>query len=609
MSWVTIIWSMTASACLTMGALNLLVWSKQRTAWANLLFSVAAFGAAAFAYFELSMLHAQTPAEYGAALRWGHVAIWFMAVSVVVFLRLYLHAGRLWLAWAACGLRTLALLLNFMSGQNINYLEIDSLIQIPLFGESVAIAHGVHNPYTWIPQASSFLTLVFGVDATITVWRRGEHRKALVVGGGLVLFQVIAFAESLLVIRGIVRAPITLSLPFLGLVVAMGYELSREVLDAAITARELRENETRMTLAMDAANLGLWVRDIARGNIWASDKWRQLFGFAPSEPLTFDHIMQRVHPEDRESLERVLARANAGGGQYETEFRLLLPDGRVQWIRSRGGVEFDDKGKPLVARGISRDITAIKKSEQETLLLRQEIAHAGRVSLMGQLASALAHEISQPLGAILRNAEAADLFLQDPSPDLDEIRAILADIRADDQRAGMVIDRMRALLKRHELDARPVAVSEVVADVVSLAKADALSRQVKLSVDVANALLRVRGDRVHLQQVLLNLILNAIDALAESSGQVRSIDIAARFKDAQWVEVTVSDTGPGIPVEVLPLLFDPFYTTKPSGMGIGLSISRTIIEAHGGRIWAENNAVGGATFRFTLPVADDAAAS
>jgi len=606
MSWVTIIWSMTASACLTMGALNLLVWSKQRTAWANLLFSVAAFGAAAFAYFELSMLRAQTPAEYGAALRWGHVAIWFMAVSVVVFLRLYLHAGRLWLAWAACGLRTLALLLNFMSGQNINYLEIDSLIQIPLFGESVAIAHGVHNPYTWVPQASSFLTLVFGVDATITVWRRGEHRKALVVGGGLVLFQVIAFAESLLVIRGIVRAPITLSLPFLGLVIAMGYELSREVLSAAQTARELRESEARMSLAVGAANLGLWIRDFTRNEIWASDKWRRLFDFAPSEHLTFDRVLQRVHPEDREVVERVMAEAKAGTGRYEMDFRLSLPNGEVRWIASRGGVEFDAEGKALRARGVSRDITANKKSEQESRLLRQEIAHAGRVSLMGQLASALAHEISQPLGAILRNAEAADLFMQHASPDLDEIRAILADIRADDKRAGMVIDRMRALLKRNELNARPLAVDEFVADVVSLTQADALARRVKLNADISSGLPRVWGDRVHLQQVLLNLIVNGMDALEGSSRPDRQIDVAARLNDARMVEIAVTDTGRGIPVDALPRVFDPFYTTKPAGMGIGLSVSRTIIEAHGGRIWADNDPRGGATFRFTLPLAEEA---
>ena len=228
--------------------------------------------------------------------------------------------------------------------------------------------------------------------------------------------------------------------------------------------------------------------------------------------------------------------------------------------------------------------------------------------MMGQLASALAHEINQPLGAILRNAEAAELFMQNESPDLEEIRAILADIRKDDQRAGSVIDRMRALLKRHDLDTRTLDVAELVGEVASLARADAAARQVKLDVDVPGDLPPVRGDRVHLQQVLLNLILNGMDALNEASRENRRVSVTARLDGAQTVEIAVSDTGHGIPADKLAHVFDPFFTTKPDGMGMGLPISRTIIEAHGGRLWAENNNGGGATFRFTLPIAEEAAA-
>ena len=600
---------MAAAASLTMAAMNLLIWWKQRSARANLLFSLTAIGVAAFAYFELSMMRAQTPEEFAAALRWGHVAVWFIVVPLVGFLRLYLHAGRLWLAWVVCGTRTLALLLNFLTGQNLNYLEVVRLVPVSLFGEPVFVAQGVPNPWQVVAHINVFLLIAYCADVTVTVWRRGEHRKAVTVGGSIILFQSVAFVETLLVFWGFVRIPITLALAFLGLVAAMGYELSREVLSAAQTARELRENEARMSLAVGAADLGLWVRDFTRKEIWASDKWRRLFDFAPSESLTFERVMKRVHPEDREAVERVLTEANAGGGHYETDFRLLLPNGDVRWIASRGGVEFDAKGAALMARGVSRDITSAKKSERESRRLRQEIAHAGRVSLMGQLASALAHEISQPLGAILRNAEAADLFMQDAAPDLDEIRAILADIRADDKRAGMVIDRMRALLRRNELDARPLAVGDFVADVVGLTQADALARRIKVSTDISSGLPRVRGDRVHLQQVLLNLIVNGMDALEGSSRQVRQIHVTARLNDAQMVEVSVSDTGQGIPADVLPRVFDPFYTTKPTGMGIGLSMSRTIIEAHGGRIWAENDPHGGAIFRFALPSAEGAAPS
>jgi two-component system sensor kinase FixL len=241
--------------------------------------------------------------------------------------------------------------------------------------------------------------------------------------------------------------------------------------------------------------------------------------------------------------------------------------------------------------------------------LQNEIAHVGRVSMMGQLASSLAHEINQPLGAILRNAEAAELFLESENPDLEEIRTILADIRADDQRAGSVIDRMRSLLKRHVLDTQVLDLSEVVDDVAQLARADAAIRRVKLTVEVPEHLPPVQGDRVHLQQVLLNLIVNGMDALNGSSPENRRVTVSARVDAARGLEVSVSDSGHGIATEKLPHVFEPFYTTKKDGMGMGLPISRTIVESHGGRLWVDNNNSTGATFRFTLPLAGKNGAS
>jgi len=388
------------------------------------------------------------------------------------------------------------------------------------------------------------------------------------------------------------------------LIVALLAQLRRRRLAEA----SVRENEQRMNLAVDAANFGIWIRDLARNEIWASDKWRKLFGFAPSQRLEFDAILQRLHPDDREGFRQVLGIAVAGEGRYETEFRLMLPDVGLRWISSHGRVEFDASGQPVRIRGASRDVTEDKQAELDTQVLRQQVAHVGRISMMGQLATALAHEINQPLGAILRNAEAAELFMQETSPDLDEIRAIVADIRQDDQRAGAVIDRMRGLLKRQTLDSRPLDVGELVGDVRALVRADAAARHVKLDVYVPGDLPPVRGDRVHLQQVLLNLVLNGMDAVNGTGGEEQRVSITALLDGAQAVEIAVSDTGTGIPADKLAHVFDPFFTTKPNGMGMGLPISRTIIEAHGGRFWAENNNSGGATFRFTLPIAQEAAA-
>src|SRR6184192_3038999 len=260
-------------------------------------------------------------------------------------------------------------------------------------------------------------------------------------------------------------------------------------------------------------------------------------------------------------------------------------------------------------RSLSESEDRVALAADEMRRLQEEIAHVGRVSMMGQLASALAHEINQPIGAILRNAEAAELFMQSKTPDLEEIRAILADIRADDQRAGDVIDRMRALLKRHVLDTQLLDLAELVGDVAKLAQPDAATRHVKLTVNLPADLPPVRGDRVHLQQVLLNLILNGIDALNRAGPGNRRVTVSARVDAARTVEIAVSDTGHGIAAEKLAHVFDPFFTTKPDGMGMGLPISRTIVESHGGRLWAENNNDTGATFRFTLPQAEEASAS
>ena len=247
-----------------------------------------------------------------------------------------------------------------------------------------------------------------------------------------------------------------------------------------------------------------------------------------------------------------------------------------------------------------------RRSEREVRDLRQELTHAGRVSMLGQLSTSLAHELSQPLGAILRNAEAAELFLQQEEPDLVELREIVADIRKDDERAGTVIDRLRGLLKRRELDLRPVALNELMEDVHMLLHADRVRRHVDVLLDVPKTLPLVHADRVHLQQVLLNLMINALDALSESQwGGTKMIAVRARAVDSRSVEITVEDNGPGIPPDQLRRLFEPFFTTKGHGIGFGLSICRTIIEAHHGKITAEIREPHGAVFRITLPVERD----
>ncbi|HTQ51322.1 MAG TPA: ABC transporter substrate binding protein [Candidatus Acidoferrales bacterium] len=245
-----------------------------------------------------------------------------------------------------------------------------------------------------------------------------------------------------------------------------------------------------------------------------------------------------------------------------------------------------------------------RRAELEIQRQRTELAHVSRVSTLGQLASALTHELNQPLGAILRNAEAAEIFLQNNPPKLEEVEAILADICRDDRRAGDVIDRMRTLFKRRGLAAGPLDLRSLVEDTVALARPDAETRQIQISVQVPSQLPAVNGDRVHLQQVLLNLILNGMDAMNSTPKLERRLTIRVSEATDGNLLVAVSDRGTGIAPEEIVHIFEPFFTTKPDGMGMGLAISRTIIQAHGGEIRAANNALGGATFAFTLPRMD-----
>jgi C4-dicarboxylate-specific signal transduction histidine kinase len=290
------------------------------------------------------------------------------------------------------------------------------------------------------------------------------------------------------------------------------------------------------------------------------------------------------------------------GRTWRGEFHNRKKNGELYWEWEVISPLFDAAGKVTHFIGVKEDITARRRAEIETKELRNALAHSDRVSQLGQLASALAHELSQPLGAILRNAEAAEIILNEASPDLPELRAIVTDILRDDHRAGDVIDRLRSLLKRGSLNPQPVDLGEVVGEVLSLVRGDAAGRHVQLASSIASELPLVLGDRIHLQQVLINLLVNGMDALEGVAPDARFVRVTVRRVDAAAVGVEVADTGPGISQEHLPRLFEPFFTTKRFGMGIGLPVSKTIIEAHQGKLWAENDPAGGARFCFTVPV-------
>jgi two-component system, LuxR family, sensor kinase FixL len=849
MGWVTIIWAMIASACLTLALVHLLVWQRRREAWANLLFALTAAATAVFAGCELWMMRADTPVAFGIATRWAHVPAWVLIVSLVGFVRLCLGAGRLWLAWAICGVRTLSLILNFVFIPNLNYREITALRHVSFLGEKVAIAEGVPNPWMLIGQLSLLLLVIFVADAAVTVWARGDRRQALWVGGSIVFFVVAGTGQAILALWGIIHAPIIASVFFMAIVATMAYELSQDVFRAARLADDLRASEEAMSLAAEAANLGMWVWDVGRDKIWMTDKGRALFGIGPGARLDDAVLISRVYPEDRTARAAALKRAIETHGEYAIEYRVLLPDGTLRWIGARGhcmnvgngkgirllGVSMDvtpqklaqealresearfravantapvmiwmsgtdklciffnkgwldftgrplelelgngwaegvyredferclevyansfdarqtftieyrlrrsdgeyrwvlDNGMPRLAsdgtflgyigsciditerkqaqdrfellveaspngivlftaqgqivlvnafaeklfgyerreligqrvellvperfRGTSPahpagfhaasaarpmgaglelfaqrrdgtefpveigssliesaegtlvlsvivDISARKQAEAQTRQHREELAHLSRVGIMGEIAGSLAHELNQPLTGIVNNASAGRRFIARGRTELPKLDSLFEAVVSDGRRAGEIIRGIRGMMRKGEEVRGPVNLNDVIARVLGFVLSDALGHQCALIAETDPELPLVEADQVQLQQVLLNIVVNALEAMRATPATERRMIIRSERESDGRVRVSVRDFGLGLPSGESQRIFERFFSTKRQGMGMGLAIARSIIASHGGELAAANAKGGGACVHFSLPV-------
>ncbi len=741
MNWIDIVWPMMGAASLTLALIHLLVWFKQGHQTAHLMFAVTGASVAALAIFELLMMTAPTAEIYSVLLRWAHVPFACMMIGIVAFVWLNLQVGRLWLGVLVCVVRLLCLLPDFLSGENLNFIEITALRQVPIWGGGfVAAPVGVPNPWMALGQAAVVLLAVFLVDALVSGIRHttGEYRRRVIlICGSMIGFLLLSSAWSVAVVSGRLNAPLTVNPAFLAVLLVMSYELGGDILRAVQLAKNLsaseahlRETEQRMDMAVRGAGIGLWSRDLVHEDSWVSETGMRLLGFGPDEEWDRERFYKRLHPGDGEILQSAVAAAIHGDGEFATEYRIIGTDGRTRWIMVRGQVEFDEKhfderrtplrmrgivseiterreaeerlrhvvemsptallmvneeglitlvnrqaevvfgftreemagmhvdalvpsryrdrhrderaayvahatasamgaGRELFARrkdgsevpveialspihgdaGLSvlvsiMDISERKRADRESALQRDELAHLSRVVLLAELSGSLAHELNQPLTAILSNAQAAVRFLAHSPPNLDEVRDSLANIVENDKRAGEVIRRLRAMLRKDRADHRRLDMNDVVLDVLRIIRSDLLNRNVDVVLELHPDLPPSEGDRVQLQQVLLNLVMNGADAMADVSVG-REITLHTHAADNGGVQVSVADVGRGIPEEDIERIFSPFVTTKASGIGLGLAVCVSIIHTHRGTIWATRNAARGATVHFKLPAFGD----
>lgn len=333
-----------------------------------------------------------------------------------------------------------------------------------------------------------------------------------------------------------------------------------------------------------------------RFNNLAYEKW---FGLT-SEQIQEKSIQDLIGDSAYELVRDYVKRALAG---EEVRFEMDAPhnDGALRPIEALYVPHLDEAGQVLGFFVLIQDITEPKRAELEEQKHREELAHVLRIATLGELAASMAHELNQPLAAILSNARAAEHLLAGNPPDLDEVHDALADIVEDDKRAGEIIRRLRALLQKHELDGSPLDLNQVIREVVPLVRNTALRNHIKLTFKPADAVPAVLGDRIQLQQILLNLILNGLEAMQHSECKSRELVVQAAQADPDTIAVSIRDFGIGLDPAIVERIFDPFFSTKTGGMEMGLAISQSIIKAHGGRLWATPNPDGGATFHFAVP--------
>jgi PAS domain S-box-containing protein len=382
----------------------------------------------------------------------------------------------------------------------------------------------------------------------------------------------------------------------------------RDVLQAdlrslARLSEELTRSEAYLEEAQRLSHTGSFGWRVSTGEIvWSKESYR-IFGYDKMLSVTLDMVLQRVHPEDRVVVQGTLDRASRNGKDFDYEYRLLMPDGSIKHVHVVAHA-VRDQGNQLEFVGAVMDVTEARQVEEQMHQARADLAHVARVTTLGELTAAIAHEIRQPLAALVTRGHACLRWLAHEPPNLEEGRSSVEAMIDDGKRAGEVISRLRSMMKKSPSRRELLNINDTIMAAMTLVGAEAQRNRVSLRTELSNDLPLLLGDQIQLQQVILNLIMNAIEAMSGIDQMQRKVLVVSRKDESRGVLVEVHDSGAGLEGLELDRLFDAFYTTKPDGMGIGLAVSRTIIESHGGEFRALPNVPKGSVFQFGLPTND-----
>jgi PAS domain S-box-containing protein len=382
------------------------------------------------------------------------------------------------------------------------------------------------------------------------------------------------------------------------------YGAATDIEDRKHVEQALRRSEAYLAEAQRLGHAGSWAIDYAnRKPVHSSEEHYRLFAFEPAGGMpSWRDWMLRIHADDRAMTREIIERSSRERTDFEMDYRVCHPDGTIKYVHVLGHPILDAAGDVVEFVGTTIDVTELRRAEEARQDAQNKLSHANRIATMGQLTASIAHEVNQPITGVVTNAQAALRFLAMQPVDLNEVRQSLDDIVKEGNRAGEIVAGIRALINKTPPRNQPVNINEAVQEVIALARSEMVRNSILLKVELADRLPYVHGDQIQLQQVLLNLIMNAIEAMGSDTDSSRDLLIATSEEGKADVRVAVADSGPGLRSDVPERLFDAFYSTKVGGMGMGLAICRSIVEAHGGRLWAGANTPRGAVFQFEVPV-------
>jgi PAS domain S-box-containing protein len=378
-------------------------------------------------------------------------------------------------------------------------------------------------------------------------------------------------------------------------------ETNNDITERKQAEDALRRSDAYLAEAQRISLTGSFGWNVSSGDLFWSDESFRILGYDRTTKPSLELLIRRTHPTDVARVRQLIDGASRDGKDWEVEHQLLMPDGSVKSVHVVARAARDESGRVEFV-GAIMDVSAAKRAEQQLRQAQMELAHVTRVTTLGELTASIAHEVTQPIAGVVTNAAAALHWLGAEPPNLDEVRDILGQIVKDGERAGDVIHRIRALVKKAPPRMARCNVNAAILDVIALTRSELQKHDVSLQIQLAAGLPLINGDRIQLQQVVLNLILNAVDAMSGIDEGAREIRISTGREASNGVRVIVRDFGPGLDPQSVDRLFEAFYTTKPDGLGMGLAICRSIIEAHGGRLWASANEPRGAVFQFSLPL-------